>query len=541
MNHNRPIVRLCRLPATSPFQPQYIRPLQADISSQSVLHRLQEETNDFNVLSASSLSTLAPEIIRPSAAPVKEAFIENGWQEKRFRFFMEVELESAAYATKYAMITGFTNHGDISIGGNIDPDMHLYINSVITYVDSRIIHKNSGGASIQRTLNGNSQIIQPISHQSMAGHSLRLRPYDVVSNMAVQGMADDAGMVVNTVGSQHTVAQASRDRMIPSMYLSNVLKGSITAAKTSMSVSNGFEDGQDTYFNEFVGSVKDVGFTNNAFTALLMRNTQYPNSGYVTWRELVSLFPELQNDRTTQIELPRPGEAINYMNTEHHRGFGVENQCLAVVQNMLPSIMSMFMLQQVTFVLSNETHTGQPELVMNSVAPMTDKVDARSLVTAFQNQIIHQLAPAVSAGNMMRYTITVSCNFLTVMHLKVRMNGSHMVEFAVPLYADSTYTAFGYGTQKDLDSITHELTSLTHAVESMLDPSHFATAEFQHPVGNAAPAAQQMGGDPLDNSTQFDSWMADPLQQSNVDYSSQVQNSAGALVMPSTDFSTDPL
>lgn len=498
MHHNRPIVRKLRLPMTSQFHQQFIRPLTANVSDGNVINRLQEETSDFSALSASALASLAPEILKPTAQATSLAYIDNGWQEKRFRFYMEVEIDRTQYSTRYAMITGFTSHADISHGGNIDPGMKLYLNSIIVYTDNRSANHLTGAHGINRVMQTNTQVIQPIATPDMTSYSNRLRAHDVVSNMAALDLTQDVGYAVNTVGSQMHVAQASRDRLLPSVYLSNVLGGNIVASRTLDDSSNMLNSGFDSYYKEFIGSVKDPGFTSNAFTGLLMTKTSYGLTGFITWQELVNLFPEVMGDQVTTVEIPKTG-LINYStHTEHLRGFGIENQALAIVQNMLPSIMTMFMIQHASFVLTNETMTGQPNIVIQAITPMSDKIDARALITAFQTQVIQQMAPAISNGNMMQFSMTVSCNVLTEMVMKIRFNGSQDIEFAVPLFADSTFTAFGYATRKDLDSLTHELSALTEAVAYTLDPNGHGTGVEPQAIAR--------------NNQAFNDFITDPLQ-----------------------------
>lgn len=505
MGISRPVIRQIRFPATSRFHQQFIRPLQADTSSSHVLSQIAEETGNFKVLSASALSDLAPEILRPASTPTGTAYIENGWGEKRFRFYMEVELDKTPYATRYAMITGFTSHGEIqSFGGHIDPHMRIYFNSIVVYTDNSVRNNITGGMSLNRSVMTNSQIIQPITTPAMTSHGCRLRAHDVAANLASRTMEEDAGIVINTIGEQSSVATANRDRLLPSVYLANVLGSSISAIKSSSMEDNMIDSGYDSYYKELIGGLKDHGFHKNRFTSMIMSRTQYATSGFIEWQELCGLFPEASD--VARIELPAPGTQLtDYINhTEHHKGFGVENQALAIMQNMLPSVMSMFMIQHATFTLTNETHDGQPSVILDKLVPMSEKIDPRIMVNAFLTQVKSQIAPAVSAGNMMRYNIVISCNVLTEMLMKVRMNGSHNVEFAVPLYADSTYTAFGYGTRKDLDELTSELSNLTNAVESMLDPSGQILGRDGYDDPLAAPQAKSM-----DN---FNSFLHDPLQ-----------------------------
>lgn len=462
---NRPIVRQLKLPMASVFHQQHIRPITVDTSNSAIINQLADATMGFRAITPTSLADLAPAIIKPKADSSAVAQIANGWEEKRLRFYMEVELSRTVYSSTYLLITGFTDYAGVTSTGAIDPNMRLYFNNITQYTDSVYTNPNQGFSGTKRTTQNNSQVIQPLINMSSTNFSSRVRPCDVVTNMAIQDLTTNDPFVVNTVGAMSAAAQASRARQLPSTYISNILSASVTAGDLIGSQNMIIDSAEEAYYKEMVGRLRENGFNGNGFLALLTSRTNYANSGSVTWGELSSLFPEINESGVTEVQFVRAGQLPDYrMNTEHHRGVGIENQAVAIIQNILPAIMTLNMIHQASFMLTNETVDGQPRYIPSSVVPMTDKIDVGLKMSTFADQILTQLAPALAGGNGFTFNVQVSANVLTEMLVNIRMNGNMAVEFAVPLYADSTFSCFGYATRHELDHITHEIQSLTNVV-----------------------------------------------------------------------------
>lgn len=461
----RPMIRQLKMPMASIFHQQQIRPITVDTSNSSIINQISEATMGFKAISPSSLAEIAPEIIKPKAESSGPAIIANGWEEKRFRFYMEVELTRTAYSSTYLMITGFTDYTGVSASGAIDPNMRLYFNNIVQYTDSVFRNDAQGFVGTNRTTQNNSQIIQPLIHTSGVPYSNRVRPQDVVSNMALMDMTNDSDLVANTIGSMSSAAQASRARQLPSTYISNVLNASITAGDMVDSLANTFDSGEQAYYKEMIGRLRENGFSSNPFLSSLQTSTNYIHSGSVTWAELAALYPEINEPTVTEVQFVKALPDYR-MHTEHLRGISYENQAIAIIQNILPAIMTLNMIHQASFMLTNETVDGFHKYIPTSIIPMTDKINVPVKMKSFEEQIIHQLAPAIAGGNGFSYTVQISANSLTEMLVNIRLNGNHAVEVAVPLYADSTFSCFGYATRHELDHITHEISALTNAASA---------------------------------------------------------------------------
>jgi hypothetical protein len=337
--------------------------------------------------------------------------------------------------------------------------------------------------------------------------------------MAMSSLTDNNGPIINTVGSQAFAVQSSRARQLPSSYISNIINASV-AAGDAINDNNMFENSDQVFFKEMAGRVREQGFTNNAFLTSLISKTNFSHTGSITWGELSSLYPEINSDSVTTIERPRPGTSvIDYRTfTHHNRGFSFENQAVAIVQNILPAIMTSHMIHQVAFTLTNETVDGSYQYIPSSIVPMTNKINVPVKMNGLKDQILNQLAPAIAGGNGFVFFVQVSANVLTEMTINIRLNGGSPMEVAVPLYADSTFSCFGYATRQELDHVTHEMNVLTNAINGKMgvDQGYYETM-----------ASSYNDLDPI----KMDSHNFDPLN--NVSFN--LQSGAGS------SFSDDPM
>jgi len=506
----RPVIRKLKLPMVSMFHDQYIRPITVDTSNSMIVNQLEEATNGFSTISASSIAELAPSIIKPKATATTKAYIQNGYQEKRFRFFMEVELTKTPYSATYCIVTGFSDYIGATPSGAIDPNMRLYFNNIVQYTDNNVNNNVHGYSSLRRTTQNNSQLIQPVTHASMSAFSSRVRAQDVISNMAVLDVTDEDPFVANTIGTMTTPAQASRARQLPSVYISNVLNAAINAGQTSSSQGNILENPEHVYYKEMIGSLRESSFTVNPFLSLLSMRTGYMTSGSVTWGELAALFPEITLPDVTEVTFVR-GNLIDYRTTtDHNRGMGLENQAAAIVQNILPAIMSMNMIHHATFTLTNETFDGFPQYIPGTIVPMTDKVNVQLKLNTFGDQLVKQLAPALAGGHGCTFMLQVSANILTEAVMTITVNRGTPLHVAIPLYADSVSSCVGYAQRSELDQITHELSSLINGVSAATGMGNDFTERLLDPLDPYAdsPDPIYMGGvrdninnysDPLNN------------------------------------------
>ena len=96
-----PTIRQVKLPMASLFTEQWIRPITVDMSNSGIINQLEEATLGFTSITPSAIADIAPMIIKPKADCTGIAHIDNGWSQKRFIFYIEVEVSRSHYSSSY--------------------------------------------------------------------------------------------------------------------------------------------------------------------------------------------------------------------------------------------------------------------------------------------------------------------------------------------------------------------------------------------------------------------------------------------------------
>ena len=116
---------------TGSYHQQAARPYNTYIDDTRNVSLLKNATQDGSNISANSVAGVASTILRPSSEAGRDINITQGWNERRYRFFMEIELMVGNIPTR-KIIIGYTDHvGKAPFSDHLDPNMRMYINNVI--------------------------------------------------------------------------------------------------------------------------------------------------------------------------------------------------------------------------------------------------------------------------------------------------------------------------------------------------------------------------------------------------------------------------
>lgn len=142
---------------TGTYNDMALRPFHTQFNQQSQL-QLTEATRGGRNLSSSNLAGIAGQIIQPSAMALGTVSIDNGWNTRRFRFFMRVEHENRFGDTIVQFLTGYTDHCDTTLQSRfVDPNMRLYFNNSITMRE--VVEMTNFGRVKRLTMADASQIL----------------------------------------------------------------------------------------------------------------------------------------------------------------------------------------------------------------------------------------------------------------------------------------------------------------------------------------------------------------------------------------------
>ena len=477
MNPNQTIfnipsyVKNMMLIETEGYQDQVIRPYQADLRHDHIdkLTKIVDQNIKVNgtKLTSNLISSIMPDAIMPTMAPIAKANIVGGWSEKRFRFTLLVETpkpNNMGYELVY--LSGYTDHLGMSVGGHLDPNMKLFLNNVI--VLDKVFNP--------RTQNYITRIIghYQVVHMSGGGYGFeQVNPYDIGGNLMEVATPDSVigrlisketlGMyggeevtirsssVVDTQGE--TSVKVNSSNVMPSDYLSKVISRTLD---TSMLSASGFPDANniDVLTNTSAmlnreNDVSDILF----FRKLTHINGFNPDRPYITIGELEKIDPSLANDNNrVQIftgggfireqQMPEgfsgmaPGEFFSTQ-SEDPSLVSEENRIATYLAETITALMTKYALFDITVSASNIT--GQPVIAVGSTSTIIPDLNPVQMAYQAEAEFGNVIYPTVTRNNQMIVEIFAHASMTGDINITLSVNGNPYVKYTFPKAADSLF------------------------------------------------------------------------------------------------------
>lgn len=403
-------------------------------------------------------------IVAPSAAPTTHGAVPiiGGWRSRRFVFEIEVEVSDGVNHPTIEVISGYTNMDETSLSyqsNSFDPNLALYINDMMTR--SRISYQGPQGVTTTDRVSQGSSLVVPSLDPHAAFKHPRLytaRPEDMFSHVANKE-------VFSTNAEDNLINQATA--MMPitsnvmnnssSHYFSRLLNG-IQAVQDEMDnmgsthhqLTGLKDDHYDSPYRSGATSVKDSTYTSYSMSDLL-NQTGFRTYGFVTWRELCQLIPNL--DAVTVIFRSDVTD-INGLNANHWMGSNPETQVAFSMCQSLKALCMMMQVSEVAFTMTNQTELGQPVFTYTMMSHNElDQMGLRGhnpfmvltngqavtpvLLERFKSQVLDVLWPEISRNNTRTLFATVRFSLTVNTRVEVSWDGGIPTPYVFPNFSSS--------------------------------------------------------------------------------------------------------
>lgn len=499
---------------------QYYRPFHSHVSDlTNVVDELRQTTQGATMNSPASMAKASGQMIRPMSQAVGQAFIDNGWQERRFVFVMEVHCDSGfGNHTIVQYLSGYTDYVGVNPQTqSVDPMMRFFFNSVMSF-RSRMSNVAGRGVVTQNVLQHAAHVITPHNHlypapQAMANgypqstdHQIDhlLRPQDLVNTLQTDNLLGHASEhvgsynVMDLTSSAVTGAQLSRfgNGHVPE-YLSKV----IDAMQQVQNMANTSMIHESENWSLLMGQLQEplTGEFNilTEFTEK-MGYGQYGDTNSVTWGDMVSAFRDIADlDAITTVYFTNDVQRMNAPlvgaeNAEAMGGSTVEVIAANMVINSLPGIMTQCMLAEFGFTATNEVAgTPKPYNVFPVGHPQTiaREADFRHLVSLALSRIETELCPMISNGNTIPFFIQVHASLVRDTTITVRIGDGDSTPFVVPTWGSAIFSPVTHSTHDNLRAMAHDVDSVFNATTNVQPGNQFVQPITQsHSVGVSEPA-----------------------------------------------------
>jgi len=435
------------------YNPQYLRPYQSVITP-DVITAVKTKIDAENSVDPAVISGVMSGALFPSVAPEVDAngvasqiHIANGWQEPRFRFIMEVEIDDGI-VKKTELVQGASTHLDFSRqSGFIAPDLEFKINSVATLKHMRY---NTPTGQVQGVaVVGANHMLSNTYYSGMDQSGFRsdnlyhMRPTDIYSLMQHNHVEEH--IEINTTGLMtDTPELAARANNVPSVYASRVLDG-MRKAQIVDSVQLGTDMGNrtqvqvgDNQYSIAKRYVQEQVATEVTFLTALAQLHGMGAADRFSLNELRRIDPNVDNVTLHTMIAPAARQELpNVGNSEYWHGQDGTTHVAAILGSVVPSLMVECGITMLGFTATNRTVNGEI-IVTPTAAPVgfVQGVDVSRPFDAFRINLITRCLQAISMNGLRDFQINVVANLMGSSSFSIALDGNH---YATP-YVQPTFT-----------------------------------------------------------------------------------------------------
>lgn len=399
-----------------------------------------DSSNTYSRVS-NSISGIASSIMMPSGSVESLAAIDGGWMQERCRFIMTVDHERVAGGMTRSEIYGYTDVPGVSnLTGfkySVDENMVFTINSIIEVGRQRI---NNAGGSYDRSFCINHKSV--ITDDNVFSTGLQksvITPGSTMHRININDMqsADQSGGAIFEDASSSLVngihKYVNKTDALANDFLSRSMVSFVAATN---------EDGYDSFAAaNYANAAEKINSEMNLkdhFVRALENAANGCNGVKFTLRDLKKFDYDCMN-----VIVVAPANQNDYMGSlsASWSTSDIKTTLAYNVSQVVPTIMVKNNLTKLEFMISNETITGQSEVLISLQRSIFNNNDHDALInTRVSDQLKAQLHMQLSAGNSMAYMLKVSCDITGDCRISLRLDQNPVTDWVCPVFADSTFS-----------------------------------------------------------------------------------------------------
>lgn len=469
---------------TGTYNDAHLRPFQSVFDGR-IQRMFEEATDRGNNLSAAALSGVAGSILQPTTRAGRRADITNGWDTRRFRFIIIAEcgIPGNQGAPIMEYISGYTDHADVSLSGEIDPCTQLRFN---TSMIARQVDVRDHGVRrmIQQPVNSSHILTSPDAPDNRRGDRTGSRfrmdredngvtlltPMDVLGQMLHADYPDSEVIDPRASLRGNVMRKSRRSNGLATNYLERTLRGVSEAKRQIDGGLDGYTSSSGTSLYAMARSmagVKEDALSADRFMAYLEEHTHFGEDHFITLGEMFWLFPGLDRVFDARPMTAPMRQTLNVRGTsEYWDTEGPETIVATVLGFSVPGLMMDYLITKYGFHASNDTHTGEfvfRELDGDSVA--CAGTDITPALDAIQSRILTEIMPDLTHQNNCTLEVTMRVDILGDTSITVCYNGDQPVDYVMPSFADALFAPVIAENNDSLLDLSATLLQLTNPDE----------------------------------------------------------------------------
>lgn len=466
------------------YHDQYRRGLATHLDA-DVLNTFNSATHNGQHISNKSMAKVVGQILVPNSSVEKKVGIEYGWQQKRYRFVMELTITNRFGAFRQRkIITGWTDHNEGIITnsslhpGNVllSPNMRFYINNEITLRDT-IIPGGINGHAVYNTTPIYADHYLTGYYEYNAGNynvnEMSVRPEDIVASLAAgsQIMSMAGGQFVDTsslfVGN--AIKLSARVNESPVYYLTRILKNFAEAREAAQQIGLDEFSSIENTMMETSTLVGERLPQDNLWLRQLRQVSDFIRDGFFTYGQLCEIFSEPAIDAVTKIMQYQitPGTVILPADTSNSNEFYNSDGAsvtMSKVMNSLPSIMMDSLLESVGYIYSNNNAGCQGTLTPIRAeffrSLVGDNSNMRQYNQNFITRFLTEIEPSLTYNGQVSLEMRIIANIFGDTTITINYNGTGECQFQVPTFCDTLLSPMVTSSKDTKDRLTSGINNI---------------------------------------------------------------------------------
>lgn len=426
---------------TGTYNDQYRRPYISNLTPYG-LTQVLEKAAQAPRINAGIFSGLSSQIVAPSATPESNILIPHGWNERRMRFMLQLEIDYRTGGTIHEIITGWTETpaNSISIYGKLDPQTVFRINNTIHIRQQNV--NTPLGVQTRSSITDCSHVLADNNWTGIntPQRNISMRPTDIFSKIIVSGVENELSMEGSydaTTTLSNIATKSKRTNGISTNYIADIL-GNYVQADAQMGI------GKDPIGNTDALSIAqsysaEMSAARDPFLDAIASFSSLPVSDSFTLDDLNRLDPS-SNDRTVYVKLGavESSQVHHAGQTQGWGGTDLHTHIANILSNSVPSIMMNHLITAISFVSTNMDISGRTDTRIADIKGFVPNMDLSSSAQAFigklENEILGDLVTEYQAG----FAIQMQVDLLGESWIKLNINGEE-IDFVTPSFCDAMF------------------------------------------------------------------------------------------------------
>ena len=453
---------------TGTYSPYYQRPWETHFNP-SAVETIVEKVSDMDKIGVAKLepelfSGIASSFIHPSTNPQKMVMLPNGWDQKRLRFLLEVEIVSGLGIGTIFYFQGYTDHLGIGNSGSIDPEMLFVLNSFIKV--NRHNYSTSYGIEVRDVVTESAQIINGIIYNdvSIGGQTFKMRPYDVYAgirrNYITQHQDDEVETFDTTVVLYPRESlKSSRSNNLASKYLVNI----IDSYRHANSDLDGLGGGQDMY-ERCSNRTNQESITKNEFIRCLSNMSGRANQTVFRYGDLLQIDNNIKNvtkyivlSAAAKSKLVRSGDSAEWKSRDN------ETVMASLLLNSISSLMVENYLISVHLTATN--YDGDVRVIVLGYNSFVN-ADMSRYIGRFIDAVEKQVLFDMTYGNQISFELEMMSDLLDNTSINLSLDGAPSVLYNASSFCDSLLTPIIGSDKNTYYTLTNDVEHLINSIGS---------------------------------------------------------------------------